>query len=520
MECNCLKINMKRQEMMKTAATVASGPVVRQTAWVQYRTRIITCGILNVCALMAWDCHAEKKQLQERPNIIYIFTDQQSAKMMSCTGNNWLKTPAMDYIAQNGVRFTRAYTTNPVCSPARVSLMTGRFAGNFLDPEGKAVKENIGSMRIREISGQVRETTLASFMGKAGYELVYGGKEHLPKPLVPETLGFRDICDDERDELAGAVSAYIKSKPGKPYFLIVSLINPHDICYMAIRDFARNEREKGLLSRGQTELAALDEALTRPVGISEEDFFARYCPPLPPNFEPQQGEPKAVAWLLGERNFRKEARLNYTEKDWRMHRWAYFRLTEMVDRQIGIILDALRESGQEENTLVLFSSDHGDMDASHRLEHKSILYEEAVNIPFLAMWKGHLPASRVDSIHLVSNGLDLLPTVCDYAGTKGVADPRGRSLRPLFEAENVKWRKYLGVESEAGNMVIDADRYKYVRYLIPETEEQLLDLNRDPYETTHFTDDNQYAAKLRELRAVYERAWFPGIKSKKMLQMQ
>jgi choline-sulfatase len=127
---------------------------------------------------------------QKRPNIIYIYTDQQSASMMSCAGNKWLKTPAMDYIAANGVRFKRAYTTNPVCSPARVSLMTGRFPGYFNDAKGNQARENKGSMRIPRVSDEVLDTTLATFLKKADYELAYGGKEHLPKPLTPKVLGF------------------------------------------------------------------------------------------------------------------------------------------------------------------------------------------------------------------------------------------------------------------------------------------------------------------------------------------
>jgi choline-sulfatase len=291
--------------------------------------------------------------------------------------------------------------------------------------------------------------------------------------------------------------------------MVVSLINPHDICYMAIRDFAETEREKMLLENGDVELATLDEALKMPEGISEEEFFEEYCPPLPPNYEPQQGEPGAIRVMLEKSNFRNNARDHYGDEEWRMHRWAYCRLTEVVDAQIQVILDALKESGQEENTLILFSSDHGDMDASHRMEHKSTLYEESANVPFLAMWKGHIPAARVDSTHLVSTGLDLLPTVCDYAGIAGVADPRGKSLRPLFEGKPVEWRKYLGVESQIGKMVVDAGGYKYIRYDVAGTEEQILDLNRDPYETTHFTDSIGYSDKLRELREVYETEWFP-----------
>lgn len=455
-------------------------------------------------------CVRHTNRSVEKPNIIYIFTDQQSASMMSCTGNKWLKTPAMDYIAENGIRFTRAYTTNPVCSPARVSLMTGRFAGIFRDNLGNQVRENNTSMRIPKVSEEVKNTTIAAFLKKAGYELVYSGKEHLPRPLRPAELGFKDICDDERGKLADEAAKFIKEKHDRPYYLVVSLINPHDIGYMAIRDFAKSEWEKHVVEKGVVECATLDKALQMPEGVTEKDFFEKYCPPLPPNYESQKDEPAAIKSLIDSRNWRKAAREKYSDNNWRLHRWAYCRLTEMVDKRVQTVLNAVKGSGQEENTLILFSSDHGDMDAAHRMEHKSVFYEEAANIPFMAMWKGHIPTGQVDDNHLVSSGLDILPTVCDYAGIKGVADPRGRSLRPLFEGKDVAWRKTLGVESEVGRMVVSKDKFKYIKYDTVGIEEQLLDLNQDPYETTHFTNDPKYKAKLAEMRKVFESRWFPG----------
>lgn len=456
---------------------------------------------------------ATGKQILEpknKPNIIYIFTDQQSASMMSCAGNKWLKTPAMDYIAANGIRFTRAYTANPVCSPARVSLVTGRFPGAFNDIDGKPARENRGSMNIGHLPDGVKETTIAAYLKRCDYDLVYGGKEHLPKNLTPTALGFNDICNNERQMLAEKAAKYIKDKHEKPYFMVVSLINPHDICYMAIRDFAKTEPEKRIVKGGRIETATLDKALQRPEGVGEDDFFEKYCPPLPPNFEPQKNEPKAVASLIARRNFRRLARENYTDKQWRLHRWAYCRLTELVDSEIQTVLDAIKESGNEKNTLVIFSSDHGDMDSAHRMEHKTALYEEAANIPFAAMWKGHIPAGQVNDTHLISSGLDLLPTVCDYAGIRAVADPRGRSLRPLLEGKNVPWRETLGVESEIGRMVVSKEKLKYIKYDAEGVEEQLLDLNNDPHETTHFTDDPKYATKLAKLRNSFKTEWFPG----------
>jgi arylsulfatase A-like enzyme len=468
--------------------------------------------LLTAVLVFLLSCQNKSKQEAEavKPNIIYIYTDQQSASMMSCAGNKWLKTPAMDYIAENGIRFTRAYTPNPVCSPARVSLMTGRFPAYFSDMDGNQVRENGGSMDIPQVSEEVLNTTISYFLKKAGYQLIYGGKEHLPESLTPTALGFKDICDDQRGELADVVAKEIKADHEKPYFMLVSLINPHDICYMAIREFANTESKIRLIENASVEMATLDDALKMPEDVTSKQFFEIYCPPVPVNYEPQFEEPEAVKNLIDRRLFRRNARDNFTEEQWRLHRWAYCRLTELVDQRIQVILEALKESGQEENTLIIFSSDHGDMDASHRMEHKTTLYEEATNIPFMAMWKGHIPGGIVDDIHLLSNGLDLLPTVCDFAGIEGVSDQRGRSLRPLFEGKEVKWRETLGVESEIGRMVVDQDGFKYIRYDAVGIEEQLLNLSNDPFETTHFTNDPAYAEKLESLRYSFDNEWFPS----------
>jgi choline-sulfatase len=462
--------------------------------------------VLAPAIIVGKACTSREQPVQ--PNIIYILTDQQSASMMSSAGNKWLHTPAMDYMAENGLRFTRAYTSNPVSSPARVSMMTGRMAGYFKANRGNTVRENAGAMHITELPEEVRETNIATVMRQAGYDLVFGGKQHLPKSLQPETLGFNVISMDERDELAETAAQYIKKEHAKPFFMIVSLINPHDICYKAIRHFASTEEEKRIITSGKTEVATLDEALKIPEGMSQEEFFETHWPPLPPHYEPQTGEPKAIDWLLHLRPFRINAREKYTDEDWRMHRWAYCRLTEVVDRQIQVILDALKESGQEKNTLVMLTSDHGDMNAAHRLEHKTVLYEESANIPFVVMWKGKISGGRVDSVHLVSNMLDLLPTASDYAGKAIYADLRGKSLRPLLEGKKTEWRKSLGVETEMGQMVVDENRCKYMKYDAVGIEEQLQDLKSDPYEMMNYINHPEYSNVLYNMRKQYGE-WFP-----------
>ena len=465
--------------------------------------------VIETGALLAVEKSGAKKNLivNKRPNIIYIFTDQQSGSMMSNTGNPWLSTPAMDYIAENGVRFTKAYCTNPTSTASRISHMTGRMPAHYRYGRfNRQVRENMGGLSVRNMSREDSLSTLGAFLQKSGYEMIYGGKEHLPNLLRPGNQGFKVITNNIRQPMAEKAAEYIKEKHEKPYFMFLSLINPHDICYMAIVDAALSQT----YSRNAKEaIGYLQQAQKRPEGVSEEEFYRKYCPPARPNMEIQADEPAAIGKLLEKYPFREYVRNNYTEKQWRFHRWTYCRLTEIVDKEIQIILDALKASGEEENTVVIFSSDHGEMDGAHRMEHKSVLYEESVNIPLLFMWKGSVKP-KVDSTHIISNGLDFLPTVCDLAGVDGQADPRGRSLVPLLFRKNVRWRETLGIESEVGRMVISDKGYRYMEYdwngII---EKRLEDFNRDPMELTHVTDRKEYRKIQEKMYEEFHHIWFP-----------
>jgi choline-sulfatase len=285
-----------------------------------------------------------------------------------------------------------------------------------------------------------------------------------------------------------------------PFLLVASFINPHDICYMAIRDYAeKTGTPEKLLDNARVELQTLSEALQPPAGASKEDFFARICPPAPANLEIPEGEPES-ALRADARNFRTYARRNWTTQQWRLHRWAYARLTEKVDAEIGRVLRALRQAGLEENTLVVFSSDHGDMDSAHRLEHKSVLYEEAVRVPLLVSWKGVTKAGLVDREHLVSTGLDLIPTLCDFAGIPSPPPLKGRSVRQLAEGRQPKsWRDSLVVENGRSRM-LRTDRYKYIVYASGSPREQLIDLKHDPGEMKNLALDPTRAKVLQQHR--------------------
>ncbi len=425
-----------------------------------------------------------------KPNILFIFTDQQSARMMSCAGNKHVTTPAMDSLAETGMRFDRAYCSDPVCVPSRFSLMTGRM------PSEIGLRAN-GPVGVDGIAQHILDAGAGHVMRRAGYECAYGGKVHLPKMSV-EDIGFECICQDQRDELAEKCSEFIRSDRDKPFFLVASFINPHDICYMAIRDYAKSDQSKRLMRNASTEIRELDEALRMPDGVSEEEFFAGICPPLPDNHHPQESEPEAIRFLMEQRNFRGHARDCYTEKEWRLHRWAYCRLTERVDSQIGRVLETLRDSGKEKDTVVIFSSDHGDHDSSHKMEHKTAFYEEAVGVPLIISQPGATPRGVCSEV--VSNGLDLLPTFCDYAGIEAPEGLIGTSLRPLAEGKQPPTsRNYIPVESEVGRMIV-TDNFKYKVYDAGEHREQLIDLRNDPGETRNAASDPDLSKVLEEHR--------------------
>lgn len=452
----------------------------------------LTSGLMLPILIGFGSCTNSGNKAPEHPNILVIMTDQQSASMMSCTGNKWLKTPAMDAIASAGIRFTCTYATNPVCCPSRFSLQTGRF------PSEIGMRENdipvIDKTKVQSLYSK----SIGNLFQQAGYQTYYGGKVHLPvsgSSIKP--WGYEPLTLDERDSLAIVCADFLlhRKKEDKPFLLFASFINPHDICYDAIR-WAQPDSK---LAKGTPE--ELDKALQLPEGISEEEFFKKECPPLPDNHQPMIDELSSVDSLIKLMPFRNIVREKWSEKDWRMHRWAYMRLTERVDAQIAIVMDALKKSRLSKNTIVIFTSDHGDHDASHKLEHKTILYEEAANIPFIISYPWMKQKGIVDNEHLVSNGLDLLPTLCDFAGIQPPKGLMGRSVVSLTKQEKLTdWPNHIYLETETGYM-IHTGRYKYELDDIGKIREMFVDLKTDKGETKNMIDSPGYKNTIDSLRS-------------------
>jgi arylsulfatase A-like enzyme len=429
---------------------------------------------------------------KKKPNIVIFLTDQQGSKMMSCTGNPNIYTPSMDKIAQEGVRFTQAVCSNPVCVPSRFSLFTGQM------PSSIGIRCNEDVRTMPRIPTTILENGMGFLLQKAGYKTYYAGKEHLPG-FISKNIGFTYICRNEREILAQDSATFLKKDHNDPFLFVVSLINPHDICYMAIDDFTSFSKFVDKLNgkkkrwNNKIEIQNIRSILKDPI---------TNLPPLPDNHQPQENEPEAVRSLF-KRQFRQNARENWDATTWRKHRYLYAKLTEKVDAQIGTILNALEEGPHSDDTVVIFTSDHGDHDSSHKLEHKTALYSEAVEVPFIIKWEKILPAGETVP-HIINNGLDLLPTVCDIAGITIPSTCSGRSVLPLARGDSVKTNKWMPVESEVGR-ALWSNEWVYVYYDEGINNEQLYNLKIDPGQTRNFIEE--YPEILIECRTKFNEIW-------------
>jgi arylsulfatase A-like enzyme len=402
---------------------------------------------------------ATSLQAAKQPNILFIMTDQHHARMLSSAGNPYLKTRALDSMAKSGIRFSNAYVTNPVCVPSRISMATGMMPGRF------GVFNN--GMKAT-IPKKVSDNSLGKLIKSGGYDTFYGGKVHMAPVLSPLKAGYDEYCKDQRDKLPDACIEFMTRKRDKPFFAVASFINPHDICF-AYNARQPNRKGKPLVDKLYKEAQALP---------------ADKLPPLPKNSAIPEREPDAIeaTMKVTATTPAKLIRKDYNERDWRNYRWIYCRLTERVDAQIGRLLDAIKKNGLEKNTLVIFTSDHGDMDGSHRLASKNVFYENSVGVPFIMQYKGVIPPGQVDEKSLVSNGLDVLPTLCDYAGVEVPGYLLGRSLRSVAEKQGDNARRpYVVAENNTGRM-IRSDHYKYCVYTSGKIRESLVDLRADPGE--------------------------------------
>lgn len=408
---------------------------------------------------------------QQRPNIIYIMTDQQAANAMSCAGNPHVKTPNMDRLAQRGIRFQNAYCALPLSGPSRASMMTG------YTPSEIGMQEN-----ETPLPDSLQQSTLGNIMSQAGYNCAYSGKWHVNTNSLPSptAFGFENLHGLGDNGLAEACIEFLKRKHEKPFFLVASFNNPHGIC-----EYARNQNP--------------------PSGTIEEPTID-HCPPLPLNFAVNPYDASALAYEK-KQNHRLYPTTSYSPDDWRRYLNAYYRLIETVDAEIGKIIAELDRQNLWRNTVVIFTSDHGDGAAAHQWNQKTALYENIVNIPFIVCTPTCKQKGSV-SDYLVNNGEDLMPTISEYARIDIPARCKGTSLRKAIEAnkDNTPERPYVVTETvfaqTAGTKgwMVRSQQFKYVIYDTGKYREQLFDMTADRGEMQNLAVQAQYKPVLQAHR--------------------
>ena len=450
-----------------------------------------------------------------KPNILLIFTDQQHIDMMSAMGNDLLHTPNMDRLAQRGVMFKNSYCTSPVCGPARSSIISGRM------PHETGVEWNGDSMKpdIKNIGEILREH---------GYKTVWGGKWHLPESYPQrakaknkkvkgfDLLPFRDpnienwMLGSETDPpLTKAAVKFINNyHVDKPFFLAVSYHNPHDICFYARKEGWITPEDSLLNIRYYN----FDYKLPDVVGTHPSDIDR--LPPLPHNYDVDEHEPEFIQTKRHHHNeYGLETKLAFQEfgdLEWQGYLNAYHRLTEDVDKEIGQVLDALEAKPFNDNTIIIFTSDHGDGAAAHQWAAKLSLYKESAMVPMLVSYPAKISPGQIDDQHLVSL-IDIVPTICDYAGISTSASFTGTSLRPIIEDSDAPWREYIVVEladfkpdrSRKGRMVRTA-HFKFNLFNQGGRNMQLFNLLEDPGESQNLAFSQQHQSVVAKHRSLLE----------------
>lgn len=415
--------------------------------------------IIIILIVITSICQGQNK----RPNVLLLISDQHAGRIMTQTGYPYIQTPGIDKLAAEGVTFTRSYCTYPVCVASRASIMTGMMPS----------KSNENLTQYPSIGG---------VMKNAGYETAYFGKWHVSSSKmnkVEDWHGFTSYKDERDDSKTEKMSIdFLNKKHDKPFFLVTSYLNPHDCC-----ELARNISGLG------------DDYHDGPV---EENMNVDQCPPLPANFSipPDEAEgfycrrtPDSTDVV----QYGKHPVKYWGETEWRQYIYGYDRLVEKMDAHILNVVNTLEKQGLLENTIIFYTSDHGDGHASHQWNQKMNFYEESINVPFVVSWKGKTNAGLIDSKTLTSSGLDLYPTICKIVGIDIEKSLPGKDLSSYFlKGSNPasEERKYIVSEinqtakSKNGKVVLQgrmvvSKRYKYFLFDGGENREQLFDLEND-----------------------------------------
>ncbi len=448
----------------------------------------------------------------QQPNILLIFTDQQRWDTMAAYGNSIIHTPNLDRLAKNSVIFENAITPSPLCAPARACTVFGEQAGKI------GCLTNSGPKHIDY------SHALPTRLGNCGYFTQAIGKMHFSNKPYEESYGMHHMILSE--EMRGVRLAKEKSQIVFDDYDRYLMDNhawgwekPTEIGYNEIKPTQNHLPKELHITQwcGDETVRWLNEC--RP---KEQPFFlwTSFVKPHVPYDCPQhlkemyRWQDMEAPWTSDEDGIHKNPAYHfmiednefdlYSEKAAKMMLSHYYANITFIDEQIGRILDTLETLGIYEETLIVFTSDHGDLMGDHGLWYKKVGYEGSLHIPMLLSWPSKIRPKRIKEVVSL---LDLYPTFLSVAGEENLevcAKKPGRNLLKIIEQEVVPGDSENFCVSEMGfppNMMLHARSIQY-KYLFHQNGgyEELYDLSNDPRELKDLADEKMSEPILKEFR--------------------
>lgn len=442
-----------------------------------------------------------------RPNILFLMDDQHRGDCLGAAGASWLDTPNLDRLAREGARFTKAYTSLPSCYPARASLLTG------MSPWGHGLLL-YAPMAARYPYEMPRMFTEAGYRTHAVGKMHFDGNDHGFESILLEEAwravnAERVNCDYRNwfaahhpDKDVDATGLGYTDHRGGRYYPYDDALHPTYWTAQQAVDF--------LDAYGEDRPWFLKVSFQRPHPPFDppKRFMDAYMAREFPKAETGPWSEAAFGGFTGSvEDTPDAARGRYPEEDIRRARASYYASIAFVDEQIGRVLAALERRGELENTLILFTSDHGDMMGDHHLWRKSYAYEGSARVPMIVRWPESL---GIDARRgMVSDALtelrDVLPTFLDAAGIDIPSAMEGASLLNVIRGETASWRTVLDLEHgqcywhEASWVGLTDGREKYI-YFTRTGQQQLFDLDADPLERVDLAEDAAHADSMARWR--------------------
>ena len=422
--------------------------------------------------------------------MILITSDQHRADTLGGAGHPCVRTPHLDQLAREGVRFDRAYTDCPICIPARTTLITGR----------QAHRNGIPSYAENRRLDRAREHFLGSLITRAGYQTELVGKKHWHaepdfragfEHVVPLTrlMREREIRTGRRNNLNGIGTNEMHPTHAE---WPIDLYSTNWLVDRALDRLAERERAQPLFLW----LSLTDP---HPPFTIHEPYYSMYRGLATDPAAPAWAEREPQPLCFRERRFAWD---HVGPEETRDARAAYFGLVTNIDHQLGRLFSELREQGLWDEALVIYSSDHGELLGDAGMWAKSSFLDASARVPFIAKPPASWGAEPGRAHRGLVEWADILPTLCEAAGADIPGDVTGRSLVPILRGEDPPEPAFLHGQHGLEHMYHDG-RYKYL-YFAHDGAELLFDTEEDPEETTDLAArDDALRRRLREALATH-----------------